>query len=523
MTKEIWLLSRELEGWAEAGGVKDVVRDQAQAFGRLGWQAQVFLPLYGFLAERVKEIGECVWRGQPVHPAFHGHDWEVWRVEEEGFAVWFFGCDAFATKAGIYTLTAAEAAENPRLKKGEGYPDSFAMNLEFQWGIAQFWQETARRPRFVLCHDGHLGFVPAICHHHQTFSGVFDPTKFFLLIHNAGPGYRQEMPDTPQNRRLLHLPAAIVRRSLLSGMIDPLVSAAREARLATVSQNYAQELLTGKNDHWSGSFGRFLRENKVPLKGINNGILLHDKDPRYPARSGLPAGFNPLTGDWEGKVVCRSFLREKLLLRPSQVYGRMARWNAPLYISQGRLTSQKGIEALIELIERALDEQVDASFVVMAQGEHHYEERMVWLARNAMETGRLLFINKYEDQLARLLFAAGDFLIMPSEYEPCGLTDLKAQLMGTLPIVHRVGGLVKVLDGETGFSYEKGQKPGLWGTFLHTLRLASESPETLLRMRRQAFVSVLENSRWEAILDSHYLPWLTENGPPPIVGGKSPT
>lgn len=523
MTNEIWLLSRELEGWAEAGGVKDVVRDQAQAFGRLGWKAHVFLPLYGFLLPQVQERGVLVWSGVAVHHAYSGHPWEVWRVEEGGFTVWFFRCEAFETKAGIYTLTAAEAIADPRWKKGEGYPDSFAMNLEFQWGIAQFWFETARVPRYVLSHDGHLGFVPAICRRHAGFSGFFSETRFSLLIHNAGPGYRQEMPDSPLTRRYLQLPAQVIRRSLLDGKLDPMVSASQEARLATVSQNYARELLTGKNDHWSGAFGRYLRDNRISVKGINNGICSEDKDPRNPEQSGLPAGFDPLKGDWEGKAVCRSFLREKLLLRPSQVYGRMARWNAPLYISQGRLTTQKGVDALIELIERSLKEQVDASFIVMAQGEHHYEERMIWLARNAVDTGRLLFINKYEDPLARLLFAAGDFLLIPSEYEPCGLTDLKAQLMGTLPIVHRVGGLVKVEDGRTGFSYTKKQRRGLWGAFQRSLQLILSSPDIILSMRRQAFVSVLEKSNWDTILDSEYLPWLTQDDTFPIVTGVSPT
>jgi len=148
---------------------------------------------------------------------------------------------------------------------------------------------------------------------------------------------------------------------------------------------------------------------------------------------------------------------------------------------------------------------------------------MIFLARATMDTGRFLFINKFEEALARLVFAAGDFFLMPSEYEPCGLTDLKAQLMGTLPIVHRVGGLVKVHDGKTGFSYEKHHNGGFWGAFLRTLELWQSQPKALAAMRRQAFVSVLEEFQWPRILESRYLPWLTDRKRFPILVPPLPT
>ena len=512
---EIWLLARELDGWAEAGGVKDVVRDQAESFAKLGWSTHVVLPLYGQLLEVVSAEFLSEWSGTSRHPAFEGRTIRVVSKVTKGFVLHFVELMSFSEKLGIYTYTAEEEDLAQGKLKGNGHLDAFFMSLEFQWAITQYWFETNRRPQFVLGHDGHLGYLPALARHHPGYGIHFQDCRFAILIHNAGPGYRQEVTDSAYYRNLLGLPEPIAEQSILEGHLDPLVSAANQSNLATVSQNYAQELLTGKNDHWSGNFGRYLRDHRVELKGINNGISLVDKDPREPEHSGLPVGFDPLLGKLEGKLHCRRVLRERLLLKPSSVHGRLSRWNKALYMNQGRLTTQKGVEALAELIEKSLEESTEANFIVMAQGEGRYEERMRWMARNHMESGQFIFINKYDDSLARLLFAAADFLLMPSEYEPCGLTDLKAQLMGTLPIVHRVGGLVKVRDGVTGFSYTK--KTGLWRAFKKSLRLYGQQPQKLKTMQQQAFSEVLLLSDWSTILTTQYIPWLTEVPVIPIV------
>ena len=512
---EIWLLARELEGWVEAGGVKDVVRDQAESFTKLGWETHVVLPLYGQLLEVAAAEFALEWSGTNKQPSYEGRSISVVTKATKGFILHFVGLTSFSEKRGIYTYTAEEEDLSQGKHKGSGHLDAFFMNLEYQWAITQYWFETNQRPQHVLAHDGHLGYLPALARHHPGYGIHFHATRFAVLIHNAGPGYRQEVPDTPYHRNLLGLPERLVQESILKGYLDPLVSAAHQANLATVSHNYAEELLTGKNDHWSGGYGQYLREHRVKLKGITNGISLIDKDPRDPERSGLTVGFDPLLGQFEGKLQCRRELRERLLFKPSSVHGRLSDWNKALYMNQGRLTAQKGVEALAGLIERALEEAPAANFVVMAQGESRYEEPMQRLAQNHIESGQFIFINKYEDSLARLLFAAADFLLMPSEYEPCGLTDLKAQLMGTLPIVHRVGGLVKVRDGVTGFSYA--EKSGFWGAFQKSLELYSEKPQTLKMMQTEAFSEVLLRSDWPSILVTQYIPWLTEVPVNPIV------
>jgi starch synthase len=522
LVKEIWLVARELGGWAEAGGVKDVVRDQALAFASIGWTTHVVIPFYGYLRTHVEAVGTLAWRGTSHHPS-RPAPVEAWVVDEASFTVHFLRSPGFDDKNSLYTYTAEDEARDPAHVRGQGFCDGFQMNLEFQWSVASYWKAAELRPSVVLGHDGHVGYLPAVAKAHPGFEGWFDRTTFGVLIHNAGSGYRQEMPATADHEALIGLPGDEAGLSVLERQFEPLLGAARHSRLATVSANYANELKTGRNDHWSGPFGRWLRTTKTPLEGITNGLSTDDKDPRDPDAAGIPAGFDPLKGDWDGKNLCRRALREKLLLRPQAVYGRLVRWDGPLYVMQGRLTAQKGVDALYDLTARALREKPRASFLIMAQGEKRYEERMIQLARKTLQTGSFAFVNKFEESLSRLVFAAGDFFLMPSEYEPCGLTDLKAQLMGNLPIVHRVGGLVKVRDGKTGFSYDKHLEGGFWGAFVRTLRLWEDDPEAIAVMRRQAFLSVLEDFQWTRILEEHYVPWLTDPAPFPILTAIPPT
>jgi starch synthase len=509
LVNQIWLVAREMGGWAEAGGVKDVVRGQAEGFVELGWSVHVILPLYGFLRDRLKETGELTWTGASLHPT-RPVPLGCWTIREGGVDLHFLDSPSYEDKLSVYTYSALEEKPDQRKVRGEGYQDGYLMNLEFQWACVSYWAGAGIAPGLVLGHDGHCGFLAALVRGPGVPQDSFRHTQFFLLIHNAGPGYRQEMSVGPVHQELLGLPADVLTAVTLDGFYDPLVCAGMYGQLGTVSENYADELLTGRNDGWSGTFGPWLRATKTALKGITNGILTSDKDPRDPEAAGLPAGFDPDQEEWRGKSLCRRFLQESLLLRPLSVYGRMVRWNLALYVMQGRLTAQKGVDALIELVSRALREEPRASFVVMAQGDRGSEERLIQLARTTIETGRFLFINKFEEALSQLVFASGDFFLMPSEYEPCGLTDFKAQLMGTLPIVHRVGGLVKVLDGVTGFSYTRHERGGFWGAFKRSLELWEHDPVQISAMRKRAFRRVMDDFNWTRILENQYVPWLTQ-------------
>jgi starch synthase len=269
----------------------------------------------------------------------------------------------------------------------------------------------------------------------------------------------------------------------------------------TVSEQYALELLDERDQEMSGGLGRALREKGIPLDGITNGVDPGPWDPRDPEKTGLRYRFDPLTGDLEGKKACRKELATALGMGAAAESAR-----GPLYAFVGRLTGQKGIDVLFHAIQKLLSGGRDRWFVVLGEGEKEKESMLSWLASDASSRGRLVFVKRYDPRLATLLYAASDFLLVPSTYEPCGLTDFIAQLMGSIPIVHRVGGLVKVRDGETGFSYDEQSGSALAAAVERSTELFLENPQLLEQIRRTAFGEIFSAHTWDRVLARGYGP-----------------
>ena len=145
-------------------------------------------------------------------------------------------------------------------------------------------------------------------------------------------------------------------------------------------------------------------------------------------------------------------------------------------------------------------------FLILGQGSAGLEQKLIDLAGEPAARGRLQLLLGFVPQAARAVFAAGDFFLIPSLFEPCGLTDFYAQLMGNLPVVHLVGGLTKVRDGETGFGYVEHSADALAGAIERSRRVFLEQPDRLERMRRQAFREIFERHTWDRVLAGGYLP-----------------
>ena len=205
--------------------------------------------------------------------------------------------------------------------------------------------------------------------------------------------------------------------------------------ITTVSANYAREITT--QEHGCGLEG-VLRQRAAQgrLTGILNGI---DESWDPATDPNLAARFE--IGDWSGKRVNTRAVREAFGL--GDVRG-------PLFAVVSRLVQQKGIEFVID----AADEIVErgGQIVVIGSGEAQIEKSL--RAKFAQRPGALGLHIGYEEGLARRIYAGSDFLLMPSRFEPCGLSQMFAQRVGSLPIVHRTGGLADtVRDGVTGFQF----------------------------------------------------------------------
>jgi starch synthase len=508
----IWHVTREYAGVAEAGGVKDVVRGLAEAHARVGAALSVVLPLYGFLPQGIVE-GRPIARfalsmpDQDRNNALFEEDVRVYSSRKGGVRLLFVDAPRFASKRGVYTYTAEDETENQWRKRGTGHWDFHQMNLVLQKAALETALALGETPWVFHCHDGHTAFLPALMREDARYRGFFARTGAMLTIHNAGPGYHQEVWDPGFAGLLTGLSDVVLQKGLLGGAVDPLLLAGAYAKLVTVSPQYAREVMEERENETSGGLGRTLRERGIELAGVTNGVDPGPWDPRFPEKSGLPSRFDPLTGDLEGKRACRKALEGKLRFN----FGA-ARPHSPLYAFVGRLTSQKGIDVLFHALEKLLRAEADRSFVVLGQGEKEMEATLSRLASDASSHGRLAFVPRYDPKLASLIYAASDFFLVPSAYEPCGLVDFIAQILGSIPVVHKVGGLAKVRDGETGFSYEDHDEAALAAAIDRTTVLSSQKPELLERIRRTAFAEIYSFHTWDKVLAEGYLP-LYEGAP----------
>ncbi|WP_306546767.1 glycogen synthase [Desulfobulbus sp.] len=524
--RSIWMVSREYHGLAGAGGVKDVCRQLAEALARHGRASvSVVMPRYGFMdADRLgfslEQIGD---KSGVIGGRRYEHVFEVdmdytaeerreivavWRKEINGVAVVLIEAERFAAKRGVYTYTEEEAKEAAWQRRGEGHYDYFAMNILLQKAALDLMILLEARPDVIHCQDGHAAVLPAMMRENSGYRHYFHRTGAVVTIHNAGLGYHQEVGDLAFAHAVTDLPLRVVMKARLGGSFDPFIVASDYAVLNTVSENYGRELQQTPDDARTGWLGHALLKRGVTLAGVTNGIDPASFDPTQPRRLGLTAGYDVLAGDLVGKQQCKAALLDRIAARGPwdevrQFGGLSAATDAPLLTFIGRLTTQKGVDVLIEAAGELLLADGSWQLLVFGSGAPEFELQLEQLATLGPGQGRVCFLQGYDPVLANSVYAAGDFFLIPSRYEPCGLTDYIAQLLGNLPIVHRVGGLVKVLDGETGFSYGDNTPAALTAAILQALETHRREPETIRSMQRGAVKHILQRHTWEKVMEAY--------------------
>jgi starch synthase len=235
------------------------------------------------------------------------------------------------------------------------------------------------------------------------------------------------------------------------------------SHLTTVSSNYAREITT--KEFGCGLEGLLrIRSNAAQLTGILNGID-ESWDPRFCAQLAQPFG----AGDWEGKKANADYVRRQFGLAVSR---------GPIFGLVARLVHQKGID----LVLSAADEIIGrgGQIIVTGSGEAEIERALVDLHRRRPDAISVTI--GFNDAQARRIFAGSDFTLMPSRFEPCGLSQMYAQRFGSLPIGHQTGGLAETItDGETGFLF------------------AQPSTESFLGGVRRAFSAYMAKDRLDSM------------------------
>ncbi len=297
-------------------------------------------------------------------------------------------------------------------------------------------------PDILHVNDCHAGLIPLLVKQEEL------PIRTMLTIHNltfqkkASLSIIQKMGIDPNLCKTLQW-------EIKSKQINFLQEGILQADvITTVSPTYAKEILT---EEFGCGLHEILRAKKGHVYGILNGIDIDwhhtSRDPAVKFPYGPKEeriGEKIQYYDWrDGKALDKEFLQKKLGLKVGK--------DIPMFCFIGRLSgAQKGLDILHRMLRRV--DQTKLQFVVLGTGEKEWEERFRWLSTFYPKNISCNF--KFDDTLAHQIYAASDFIIIPSKYEPCGLIQMVAMLFGTIPIAHRTGGLIdSIKEGYNGFLF----------------------------------------------------------------------
>ncbi len=508
--KNIWFVSREYDGLAGAGGVKDVCRQLAEALGKVA-KVSVIMPCYGFLSPKL--LGFKIKAALPVTMNYTGQDRQeevvIWgkktqTVGKGEVTLYLVDSPRFREKQNVYTYTEAEEKLDPFKRAGEGHYDYFSVNILLQKAALCYLMYRHERPDIIHCHDGHTALIPPMARELDGFRHFFRNTGFVVTIHNAGLGYHQEVGDLPYAQAITGLARSFVNKNLLDGDFDPLVAASRYCILNTVSENYARELRETDEDELTGWLGHFLMSRGIKIEGITNGINPADFDTTNPDSLDLAAPFSVAKGDLAGKKLCRRHLEKALAKKQFKSISQHGCLdpgkNLPLLTVIGRFSGQKGMDKFVEALHLLLPTEKNFQALILGSGEKRIAQGLISLTKEKAYSGRVCVLEGYDPQLAHQIYAAGDFFVIPSQYEPCGLTDYIAQLFGNLPIVHHVGGLVKVVDNKTGFAYNEHSTKALIAAIKRALTTYNSKPAQIATMQKKAVQTIARKYTWDKIM-----------------------
>jgi starch synthase len=416
---------------AKTGGLADVCAALPRALAHEGTDARVMLPAYPSVLDSVDDARE-------VLRLPDGGRVLLARIQDNPLPIYLYEQpDLFRRSGGPY--------QDP---ERHDWPDNHLRYSAFcraATALALYGDASGWAPDVVHAHDWHAALVPALLALHD---GPRPPVV--LTIHNLA--YQGNFPLAAAVEA--DLPAALLGTGVAEfyGQLSFLKAGICTAdRLTTVSPTYAREILTP--EHGAGLDG-VLRTRAADLVGIMNGV---DADVWNPASDPyLPSHYT--ARDLSGKLACKAAVQEELGLEPSP--------EAPLICFVNRLTHQKMAETVLELLPAMADRGIQ--FVLHGQGDADLENAF------AAQTGRspqVVLRVGYQEDLAHRLTAGADISLIPSRFEPCGLTALYAMRYGALPVSRSVGGLAdSVVDAgdatepsgdATGFRFAEDGASGL--------------------------------------------------------------
>ncbi|HEY6783422.1 MAG TPA: glycogen/starch synthase [Gemmatimonadales bacterium] len=413
LTAEYWPLAR-------TGGLGEAVNGLATYQAGTGTRTAVVMPLYQMVRDKVHALERV---GPSFLVTFGSRVEEAWLYRipsDSGPQVYLIEHPGYFDRAAIYG-------------DGADYPDNARRFAFFSLAAIAALPQIAPDAKVLHAHDWHTALAIVYLRTRYADKPFFRDLATVLSVHNAG--FQGHYP--PETVADVGLPAELFDWRVFEwyGQMNVLKGGLVFADAAvTVSPTHARELLTaeggfGLHDVFAGLGER--------LGGVLNGIDAEKWNPE--SDPGVPTHFS--STNLTGKRACKRALQH--------AYGLTEDPDLPLFAMSARLVSQKGLDLVLggTLLHRP-----DAQFIFLGAGERRYHDLLAAHADRFPDRVAVEFA--FTDRLEHGLLSGADLLLMPSLYEPCGLTQMRAQRYGAIPVARRVGGLQdSIEDGRTGFLF----------------------------------------------------------------------
>jgi len=404
---KVLFVSSEVAPFIKVGGLADVVGALPRTLVKQGCDARVILPLY----KKIKQ-------NQAAHLHLLG-----WRMVKMGWRSLY---------AGLYSMV--QDGVTYYFVDNEYYFNYDQVYLEYSFDIERycFFQRAVLdflgdfidfEPDILHCNDWQTGMMPLLLEAHYKSFGIHTDIKTVFTIHNLK---YQGIHGLATIKDLLDLPDRYLTEelSLKDGAVNFMKAGIVYSNsVTTVSQTYAYEIMT---DYYGEGLNATLQRYAFKVSGILNGI----DDMEYnPAKDKLiPVTFS--YPDYaSGKARCKAAVQLQLGLSVNR--------GAPLCVMISRLVDQKGLDLLLRVLDEMLFDGMQV--VILGTGDAYYENALTAIAKKSPE--KMCACISFDNGLAHTLYAGADIYLMPSIFEPCGLSQMIAMSYGTIPIARETGGL----------------------------------------------------------------------------------
>ena len=423
---QIVFASAECAPFVKTGGLGDVAGSLPAALVRAGAEVIVMVPKYATIKDEYK--------AQMVHFSdfYVSLGWRneycgLEKLEHDGVTYMFIDNERYFARDYPY-----------------GFFDDGERFAFFSKAITESLQHLPAgfECDILHCNDWQTALAPVFLREFYQGLPLYDRVKTVFSIHNVA--FQGQFSDTVMEDILgvAHIPAAASQLRCDACSINYMLGALRYAdAITTVSPTYANEIQTPE---FGEGLDGVLRERSYALQGILNGIDVAGFDPATDKRIAA----NYTVDDRSGKAVCKAKLQEEL--------GLEVRDDRPLMVMVTRLTRQKGMDLVMYALDRILVGGVQVA--VLGTGDRDYEDGLRYFQDKY--PGTMAARIEFDPALSQRMYAAADMFLMPSKFEPCGLSQIIAMRYGTLPIVRETGGLKDTVQpyneftGEgTGFSF----------------------------------------------------------------------